>query len=127
MYGAAVMFYEELQRNILSKEDQRTLGVLSREEESPFICLNSTSKYGNNDQSNANNISLSNSIDTSNTSMSLDKSTTDTQTLSTDKKVYHNKCICLLGRWPFFDTFREFLSFLYRLSINGTSPIPIER
>ncbi|XP_071965352.1 C-myc promoter-binding protein-like isoform X7 [Antedon mediterranea] len=38
-----------------------------------------------------------------------------------------NKAVCLLSRWPFFDPFKKFLSFLYRLSISGPHEIPIER
>ncbi|KAK9507860.1 hypothetical protein O3M35_007632 [Rhynocoris fuscipes] len=39
-----------------------------------------------------------------------------------------NKCICLLSRWPFFDTYERFLNFLYDMSIDPTPhPVPIER
>ena len=43
------------------------------------------------------------------------------------KSVHHNKCICLLSRWPFFDTFRKFLLYIYRIAICGPHPVPIER
>jgi hypothetical protein len=43
------------------------------------------------------------------------------------KTVHHNKCICLLSRWPFFSTFKTFLHYLYRISISGPHPVPIER
>ena len=43
------------------------------------------------------------------------------------KTVHHNKCICLLSRWPFFDTFRKFLLYIYRIAICGPHPVPIER
>uniref|UniRef100_A0A0A9WC26 C-myc promoter-binding protein n=3 Tax=Lygus hesperus TaxID=30085 RepID=A0A0A9WC26_LYGHE len=42
---------------------------------------------------------------------------------------YHiNKCICLLSRWPFFDTYERFLNFLYEMS-RDSSPhtVSIER
>ncbi|XP_073979172.1 DENN domain-containing protein Crag isoform X2 [Rhodnius prolixus] len=39
-----------------------------------------------------------------------------------------NKCICLLSRWPFFDTYERFLNFLYEMSTSPIShPVPIER
>ncbi|XP_033633840.1 C-myc promoter-binding protein-like isoform X2 [Asterias rubens] len=41
--------------------------------------------------------------------------------------VHTNKCVCLLSRWPFFDAFKKFLTFIYRLSISGPHTIPIER
>lgn len=43
------------------------------------------------------------------------------------KTVHSNKCICLLSRWPFFDAFKKFLSYLYRISITGPYTVPIER
>ncbi|XP_005166610.1 DENN domain-containing protein 4C isoform X1 [Danio rerio] len=44
-----------------------------------------------------------------------------------NRTVNTNKCICLLSRWPFFEAFRKFLMFLYKLSANGVSPLPIEK
>uniref|UniRef100_A0AAZ3NNN7 DENN/MADD domain containing 4A n=1 Tax=Oncorhynchus tshawytscha TaxID=74940 RepID=A0AAZ3NNN7_ONCTS len=43
------------------------------------------------------------------------------------KSVYANKSICLLSHWPFFDSFRNFLTFLYRYSISGPHALPIEK
>ena len=43
------------------------------------------------------------------------------------KSVHHNKCICLVSRGPFFNTFKTFLHYLYRISISGPHPVPIER
>ena len=43
------------------------------------------------------------------------------------KTVHSNKCICLLSLWPFFDAFKKFLSYLYRVSISGPWNVPIER
>ncbi|XP_059826005.1 DENN domain-containing protein 4C isoform X2 [Hypanus sabinus] len=47
--------------------------------------------------------------------------------LITSKSVHTNKCICLLSRWPFFEAFRKFLMFLYKLSVSGPHPLPIEK
>lgn len=44
-----------------------------------------------------------------------------------NRPVHANKCICLLSRWPFFESFRKFLMFLYKLSVSGPNPLPIER
>uniref|UniRef100_H3CP04 DENN domain containing 4C n=1 Tax=Tetraodon nigroviridis TaxID=99883 RepID=H3CP04_TETNG len=44
-----------------------------------------------------------------------------------DRHVHTNKCICLLSRWPFFESFRKFLLFLYKLSVSGPHPLPIEK
>ncbi|KAI5098180.1 C-myc promoter-binding protein isoform X3 [Silurus meridionalis] len=41
--------------------------------------------------------------------------------------VHTNKSICLLSRWPFFDAFNTFLTFLYRYSISGPHTLPIEK
>ena len=43
------------------------------------------------------------------------------------KTVHTNKSICLLSHWPFFDSFRSFLTFLYRYSISGPHALPIEK
>ncbi|XP_069782654.1 DENN domain-containing protein 4C isoform X5 [Narcine bancroftii] len=47
--------------------------------------------------------------------------------LIASKSVHTNKCICLLSRWPFFEAFRKFLMFLYKLSVSGPHPLPIEK
>ncbi|XP_067886382.1 DENN domain-containing protein 4C isoform X2 [Heterodontus francisci] len=47
--------------------------------------------------------------------------------LITSKTVHTNKCICLLSHWPFFEAFRKFLMFLYKLSVSGPHPLPIEK
>ncbi|XP_064618735.1 C-myc promoter-binding protein-like isoform X2 [Lineus longissimus] len=41
--------------------------------------------------------------------------------------VHINKSICLLSHWPFFDAFKKFLSYLYRISIVGPHTVPLER
>ncbi|KAM3610011.1 uncharacterized protein V6R79_023842 [Siganus canaliculatus] len=43
------------------------------------------------------------------------------------RSVYSNKSICLLSHWPFFQSFRSFLTFLYRYSISGPHSLPIEK
>lgn len=46
------------------------------------------------------------------------------------KTLHAAKSICILSRWSFFDTFENFLMFLYRmLSLSQTTPmqLPIER
>uniref|UniRef100_A0A8C9ZPV7 DENN/MADD domain containing 4A n=1 Tax=Sander lucioperca TaxID=283035 RepID=A0A8C9ZPV7_SANLU len=43
------------------------------------------------------------------------------------RSVYSNKSICLLSHWPFFQSFRSFLTFLYRYSISGPHALPIEK
>ncbi|XP_020822957.1 DENN domain-containing protein 4C isoform X2 [Phascolarctos cinereus] len=43
------------------------------------------------------------------------------------KSINSNKCICLLSRWPFFEAFRKFLMFIYKLSVSGPHPLPIEK
>ncbi|XP_075787613.1 DENN domain-containing protein 4C isoform X3 [Pelodiscus sinensis] len=45
----------------------------------------------------------------------------------TSKSINSNKCICLLSHWPFFETFRKFLMFIYKLSVSGPHPLPIEK
>ncbi|KAM4564825.1 DENN domain-containing protein 4C isoform 2-T2 [Fundulus diaphanus] len=44
-----------------------------------------------------------------------------------NRSVNTNKCICLLSRWPFFDSFRKFLMFIYKLSVSGPHPLPVEK
>ncbi|KAM4877308.1 DENN domain-containing protein 4C isoform 1-T1 [Thomomys bottae] len=43
------------------------------------------------------------------------------------KPINANKCICLLSHWPFFEAFRKFLMFIYKLSVSGPHPLPIEK
>ncbi|KAM6949621.1 DENN domain-containing protein 4C [Aplochiton taeniatus] len=44
-----------------------------------------------------------------------------------NRPVKANKCICLVSRWPFFECSRKFLMFLYKLSVSGPHPLPIEK
>ena len=42
--------------------------------------------------------------------------------------VHMNKAICLLSRAPFFDAFKDYLQFLYKLTLsNEPLDVPIER
>ena len=217
MYGAAVMFYEELSRYVLSEEDQRTLGVITDAKDptndTQFTVKNDikdtnckqndtsdiNSEFhdskvtkdtnseangglqktnpsqkptiqGEDNNSIGNNVITTENVDNDGNSVLLDNnsgtmvvcdnSTNIMTTMITsnnsdatdnyssvektnavphnttsdfivtdkpDKRVYHTKCICLLGRWPFFDTFRKYLSFIYRMSISGSHHLPIER
>ncbi|XP_013789446.1 DENN domain-containing protein 4C-like [Limulus polyphemus] len=43
------------------------------------------------------------------------------------KGLHANKAICILSRWPFFDTFEKFLLFLHQTSITGPHRVPLER
>ncbi|XP_072010090.1 DENN domain-containing protein 4C isoform X2 [Engystomops pustulosus] len=45
----------------------------------------------------------------------------------TSKIINTNKCICLLSHWPFFEAFRKFLMFIYKLSVSGPHILPIEK
>ncbi|XP_043917018.1 DENN domain-containing protein 4C [Protopterus annectens] len=58
--------------------------------------------------------------------MQLELFTTDKKIITT-KPVNSNKCICLLSKWPFFEASRKFLMFLYKLSVSGPHPLPIEK
>ena len=58
----------------------------------------------------------------------LPSSEESTQPLSC-RVVAQNKSICLLSRFPFFDAFKQFLVYLYRMSLASSPPhpAPIER
>uniref|UniRef100_A0A8C6HJL7 DENN domain containing 4C n=1 Tax=Mus spicilegus TaxID=10103 RepID=A0A8C6HJL7_MUSSI len=43
------------------------------------------------------------------------------------KPINSNKCICLLSHWPFFEAFKNFLMFIYKVSVSGPHPLPIEK
>ncbi|KAI1733001.1 DENN (AEX-3) domain-containing protein [Ditylenchus destructor] len=40
---------------------------------------------------------------------------------------YGNKSICIVSRYPFFESYRRFLYFIYSLSTSGPQKLPIER
>jgi hypothetical protein len=44
-----------------------------------------------------------------------------------ERPVHVNKALCLLSHWPFFHAYKAFLASLYRISVSGPSPIPLER
>lgn len=47
-------------------------------------------------------------------------------TPSKGKKFFIPKCLCLISQWPFVESFKKYLRFLYSLSLNP-SHIPIEK
>ncbi|KAI5609538.1 DENN domain-containing protein 4C isoform X2 [Silurus asotus] len=53
--------------------------------------------------------------------------TTVDKKLIPNRTVNTNKCICLLSRWPFYQAFKEFLLFIYKLTLNTGNPLPIEK
>merc|ERR1719295_748411 len=44
-----------------------------------------------------------------------------------DRKIFANKCICVLSQWPFFEAFESFLFFLYKRQLMGPHDVPLER
>lgn len=44
-----------------------------------------------------------------------------------DRKIFTNKCICILSQWPFFEAFESFLFFLHKRQLMGPHDVPLER
>lgn len=44
-----------------------------------------------------------------------------------DRKIFANKCICILSQWPFFEAFENFLFYLHKRQLMGPYDIPLER
>ena len=44
-----------------------------------------------------------------------------------DRKIFANKCICVLSQWPFFEAFESFLFFLLKRQLTGPHDVPLER
>ncbi len=44
-----------------------------------------------------------------------------------EKTVQATKCICLLSRFPFFQTFKKFLKYLFHIALSGAHNVPMER
>ena len=45
-----------------------------------------------------------------------------------DGKIVHaTKSLCLLSRWPFFDTFKKYLLHVFQLTTSSQLEVPIER
>ena len=59
--------------------------------------------------------------------LGLTCSSDDEKSSDIEKTVHATKSICLLSKWPFFETFRHFLAHLYRVSRCGPHEVPIER
>jgi len=51
----------------------------------------------------------------------------ESETKVVSRTLHQNKCVCLLSRSPFFDTFKCFLAYLCRLAMTGPHQIPLER
>jgi len=52
----------------------------------------------------------------------------DGQRSRSTKTVHTNKAMCLLSKWPMFDAFRDFLMYLYRLTVSPIAhTVPVER
>ncbi|XP_076803794.1 C-myc promoter-binding protein-like isoform X7 [Clavelina lepadiformis] len=52
----------------------------------------------------------------------------DGQRSRATKTIHTNKAICLLSRWPMFNVFRDFLMYLYRMTVSPIAhPVPVER
>jgi len=41
--------------------------------------------------------------------------------------LHQNRAICFLSRWPFFEAMRGLLLYIYRISVSGPQPVPLER
>jgi len=44
-----------------------------------------------------------------------------------DWTLHQNRSICFLSRWPFFEAMRGLLLYIYRISVSGPQPVPLER
>eukprot|EP00095_Tigriopus_kingsejongensis_P005877 snap_masked-scaffold38_size502422-processed-gene-3.3 protein:Tk05877 transcript:snap_masked-scaffold38_size502422-processed-gene-3.3-mRNA-1 annotation:"c-myc promoter-binding protein" len=44
-----------------------------------------------------------------------------------ERKIFSNKCVCVLSRWPFFDAFEKYLFFLHKTQLMGPFEVPLER
>nr|XP_018671970.1 C-myc promoter-binding protein isoform X3 [Ciona intestinalis] len=52
----------------------------------------------------------------------------DGQRSKTPRTIHTNKAICLLSRWPMFSAFRDFLMYLYRMTVSPIAhQVPVER
>ena len=118
VYGAAVIFYEELSQQELGLLDasQRTaLGLSGKQEAS------SEKSPVSHDTTQASNTTTAPSVSTPSASTPP----------CSPLKVYQSKSICLLSRCPFFDTYKKFLFYIYRIIFSAHDPlshqIPIEK
>ena len=52
----------------------------------------------------------------------------DGMRVRTTKSTHTNKAICLLSRWPMFSAFRDFLFYLYKMTVSPNAhAVPVER
>jgi len=50
-----------------------------------------------------------------------------TEGISSECTLHQNRSICFLSRWPFFEAMRDLLLYIYRISVSGSQPVPLER
>ena len=41
--------------------------------------------------------------------------------------LHQNRSICFLSQWPFYEAMRGLLLYMYRISVSGQQPVPLER
>jgi len=41
--------------------------------------------------------------------------------------LHQTRSICFLSRWPFYEAMRGLLLYIYRISVSGPQPVPLER
>jgi len=46
---------------------------------------------------------------------------------SSGSSLHQNRSICFLSRWPFYEAMRGLLLYIYRISVSGPQPVPLER
>ena len=81
IYGAAIVFYDEVDTGLLSDEQLQMFGLTG-------------------------------------TSTSLDEKLWS---------LHQNRSICFLSCWPFYEAMRGLLLYIYRISVSGPQPVPLER
>ena len=59
--------------------------------------------------------------------LGLTKARPDPKKFPPKLTIQTSKCICVLSKFPFYDAFRKFLTFVYRFTVTGPHPLPIER
>jgi len=101
LYGAAITFYENLAADTLDDVQRRQLGVVE--------------------------VSPSGDISEVDPVVAADSVVTAEVPQVNGRTVHQNKCVCLLSRSPFFDTFKRFLAHVCRLSTSGPHLVPLER
>ena len=107
LYGSCLKFFEPISKEIL---DQLTTD-----------CLDSP-KHRSNSISSLNNFTNNDvSSPKANITRSTIKRLSSNRITDKNQPLYAAKCICLLSQWPFFDSFRTFLTSVYRASLTPTA------